>query len=186
MLITSLLEAIKCSSELGPFLSETGREYSCPGNTNATQWEIHFLFDFVGEITPSPFLSAAMKGVNETWLLGFVFKVSFHYTQRSKNALSNLSASTLWGVSVGKTVLVTLVEAWQSHNCLISRLKGQDAHRGLKLERRAILGWKLHGSVFRCWSPSFGLSLKWMFQFINTSEAATEPAVLHKGRFPWW
>lgn len=90
------------------------------------------------------------------------------------------------GVSVGKTVLVTLREAWQSHNCLISRLKGQDAHRGLKLERRAILGWKLHGSVFRCWSPSFGLSLKWMFQFINTSEAATEPAVLHKGRLPWW
>lgn len=179
MLITSLLEAIKCSSELGPFLSETGREYSCPGNTNATQWEIHFLW-FCRWNYPSPFLSAAMKGVNETWLLGFVFKVSFHYTQRSKNA------STLWGVSVGKTVLVTLVEAWQSHNCLISRLKGQDAHRGLKLERRAILGWKLHGSVFRCWSPSFGLSLKWMFQFINTSEAATEPAVLHKGRFPWW
>lgn len=156
------------------------REYKCYAMRNSfSVWFCRWNY-------PSPFLSAAMKGVNETWLLGFVFKVSFHYTQWSKNALSNLSASTLWGVSVGKTVLATLGEAWHSHNCLISRLKGQDAHRGLKLERRAILGWKLHGSVFRCWSPSFGLSLKWMFQFINTSEAATEPAVLHKGRFPWW
>lgn len=63
------------------------------------QWEIHFLLDFVSEITlwHHSFL-LPLKGINETWHQKFICKVVFYYILCSENAFLDLcDKNVCWG-----------------------------------------------------------------------------------------